>query len=405
MGFAKNQWMEWEERGMSPGEEGNVCGNCLGDHVLSQFVANNATESSCDYCDRTENTPFAIPLFDVAEVMADVIAEEWTDPANELPYDGREGGYQGNVIDACDLLEEIGFEPESDQLLDDLATYFNGHDWCRKDAFAATPSERLRFGWQRFCRVVMHHRRYTFWTDLADDQSENHPDYLPPGGMLTELHDVMRELALIQEFPLGTRYWRAADHLATESLSVPTRFTSPPEEFATQPNRMSPAGIPMFYGTDDFDTAVIEVCGTEVASGRAASAVQFECCRPLHLLDLAQLHHRVSYFAPNGRDAWHRAAFFRYFARDISEPILRDKQQHIAYVPTQVLTEYVRYHMQAESGASIDGIRYLSSRNRRPCVVLFFDQDDCLQSRDGRPQSLVYVPDSLRTERLDMPRT
>src|SRR5437868_315212 len=139
MGFAKNQMMEWEERGITPGEDGNVCTHCIGDTALSQFITDNATALACDYCDRTSATPFACALSDVVEEMADAINEEWTDPANELPYDGREGGYEGSeVLDAWELLEEVGLEPEGEELFDDIASYFTARDWCRKDAFAAT---------------------------------------------------------------------------------------------------------------------------------------------------------------------------------------------------------------------------------------------------------------------------
>lgn len=405
MGFAKNEMMEWEDKGLTQGEEGNVCANCIGDPVLSRFISENASESNCDYCEQTQDVPFACTLSDVAGQMADVITEDWADAVTELPYDGDEGGFQGETLDGRELLEEIGFEPNSDDLFEDLASYFDGREWCRQDHLALTPYERLRFGWQRFCRVVSHQRRFTFWTDLSDDQSEYHPDYLPPGIVLAEIQEVIQRIGLIKEFPKGTTYWRAADHSPSEKLAVPSRFTSPPVQYALQPNRMSPAGIPMFYGADNFETAVIEVCGIEAIPDRAVSAVQFQACRPLWLLDLSYLAERVSYFAENGRDAWHRSAFLRYFARDISKPIERDKRQHIDYVPTQVLTEYVRYHMQTQGGNSIDGIRYLSSRNHQPCVVLFFDQDDCLAGRDVKPQSLDCTLSSLRTIRLDVPRS
>jgi RES domain len=82
----------------------------------------------------------------------------------------------------------------------------------------------------------------------------------------------------------------------------------------------------------------------------------------------------------------------------------RRRKQHIEYVPTQVFTEYVRYHMAAPDGKPVDGIRYLSSWDRRPCVVLFLDADDWLKSRQDRPQALAYLPGSEKTTRLDLPR-
>ena len=338
----------------------------------------------------------------VAMQMARSIRQEWCDPGEVLPHDGEYIG--GEIFNGSDILEEVGPFPESGQLTVDLQEFFAASDCCRDNGLAVSQSERLQFGWKRFCEVVSHQRRFTFWTDCSDGQSEDNPDYLPTAGMLAEITQVTNEMGLLQEFPKGTAYWRAADHAVSESLPVPNRFTSPPIEFALQPNRMSPAGISMFYGAEYFNTAVLEVCGNEIHSGRSVSAVQFESCRPLWLLDLCHLNKSVSYYAENGRVNWHRSAFLRYFASDISKPIGRDRRQHIDYVPTQVLTEFVRYHMRTVTGISIDGIRYLSSRNRHPCVVLFFYQEDCLPGRRSRSQSLSCQLTSSRTIRLDTAR-
>jgi hypothetical protein len=405
MGLAKAHMMKLEELGLCSGNGGCVCGDCIGDPVLAELISRIASEVECKYCGRNSETPFSAPLGEVVEFMAEVINEEWTDPANELPYETREGGYQGNLLDAFELLEEIEFEPECEELFEDVASYFMGREWCRKNYFEATPAERQRFAWDRFCSEVKHVRRYTFWNSMEDGNPEYHPDYLPPGIMLSEIESVIADLRLIREVSAGTKYRRVQDHDISERLRVPTRFTSLPQECATQPNRMSPAGIPMFYGAEDFDTAAFEVVGQEIDPKRAATGVAFEARRPLNILDLTSWGGYVSYFAPNGRLWKHRTEFLRYFTGDVSKPIVRDKQQHIEYVPTQVFTEYVRFHIASSDGKPVDGIRYSSSGNQRPCVVLFFDQDDCLNSRDGRPQALAFVPGSERTIGLDKRRS
>jgi hypothetical protein len=71
-------------------------------------------------------------------------------------------------------------------------------------------------------------------------------------------------------------------------------------------------------------------------------------------------------------------------------------------VPTQVFTEYVRYHMITYDGKPIDGIRYRSSfdyhdsHGDRGCYVLFFEQDECMPAK-GRKQSLECDKNSKRT--------
>ena len=222
--------------------------------------------------------------------------------------------------------------------------------------------------------------------------------------MLQEVRAVISGMSLIREIPAGTGFWRAQEHDSTVTLEIPSKFTSPPLKVAVQPNRMSPAGISMFYGTEDFDTAVLEVSGKEIKSERTVSAVQFEACRTLQILDLIFMERRTSYFAPDGRDWRQRSQFLRYFTQEVSKPIEKDERQHLEYVPTQVFTEYVRYHILTAANHPIDGICYFSSQNQRPCYVLFFDSDDCLRDQDGRPQALRAVPNSLRTISLDSPR-
>jgi hypothetical protein len=222
--------------------------------------------------------------------------------------------------------------------------------------------------------------------------------------MLAEMNDVIRRQELVRAFPVGMEFWRVREHDFGKTLPIPREFTSPPVESAIHPNRMSPAGISRFYGSDDFDTAVLEVVGKKAQKGRVASGIIFQACRPLQLLDLIHLGRGWSFFAPDGRDRWHRSEFLRYFTRDVSKPVERDQRQHVDYVPTQVFTEYVRYHVQSQSGQPVDGIRYFSSQNRQPCYVLFFESEDCLKNRDGRAQALQAVPTSLRTISLENPR-
>jgi hypothetical protein len=405
MGMAKKHMMKWQELGLCGGHGGTVCGRCINDPVLAEFIAENAYEESCSYCGREEeDNPFACDMADVVEFMAEAINEVWTDPANELPYEGREGGYQGEMLGGWEVLEESGFEPENSKVFEDAASYFIGQDWCRSDYYGTTPAERHRWGWERFCREVKHSRRYTFWSSVESNDSDDYQDNIPPGVMLAEMNDVIHRQELIREIPAETEYWRVRQHERGKVFSVPNDFTSPPVWFAVQPNRMSPAGISMFYGADDFDTGVLEVAGKEAHEGQEASGLVFKACRPLQILDLIHLGRGWSFFAPDGRDRWHRSEFLRYFTADVSRPIKRDQRQHIDYVPTQAFTEYVRFHVQSPAGKPVDGIRYFSSQNRRACCVLFFDSDDCLQDQDGRPQALKAVPTSLKTVSLETPR-
>jgi hypothetical protein len=273
--------------------------------------------------------------------------------------------------------------------------------------------------------LVTHCRRYTFWSATEDFFPETDPPDVPANETLDEIQTVISYVELVRELPTGTRFWRARSHKNGEELKLPEEFTSPPLECATEPNRMSPAGIPMFYGADDFDTAVREITPRKIPRGQQASAVQFMCLRPLQILDLDipdwdGMALKRSYFACDGRKWRHCLRFLRQFSRELSTPFIYGNEflqefagkhnPHIDYVPTQVFTEYVRYHMRSFDGRPVDGIRYRSSLNHQDhgsriypsCYVLFFDQDDCLPGK-GRRQSLECDMNSRKTAAVPLP--
>ena len=396
----KARMAEWEALGICEGNDGNICPECIGDPALAEFISNNATQGSCKYCGQERDRPFASRLSVVAEHMATIVNEEFQHVAR-----GTEGLYHDGFENL--LLLEIEFKPTNDCVRTDIASFFNKRIWGWKDTF----SDRLQCAWNRFCDKVRHSRRYTFWWSTEDIVPEGHPLHLPASKVLDEVSIVVAELGLIRELPIGTEFWRAQPHKNGKSPKPPEEFTSAPVNLAVTPNRMSPAGIPMFYGADDFETAVCEITPKDAPLGWRASAVRFKALRPLQVLDLSvdlapKLRQR-SYFALDGRRWRHYLRFLEQFSGDVSQRFIYDHEflqrcageprPEIDYAPTQVFTEYVRYHLHSPGGQPIDGIRYRSSLSDSGCcVVLFFDQDDCLKSRRGHQQSLGWIPGSRK---------
>jgi hypothetical protein len=384
-----------------------VCARCLDDEALQQFAREHGKIRECDYCREKPTTSCVVPLDDVTDFMGKAIAEEWCDPAETSPVD--HGEYLVKTIDADDLFYSIGFEVSNDELMQDITDSFSDHDWCERDWQLLSPSKRWAYGWKRFRHLVKHERRYTFWYSKDDIEDESHPDYLPAAYMLDELGTAIHSANLVKSCPAGTVFWRLQSHSNIESLSAPERFTSPPIDCATQPNRMSPPGVPMFYGADEFDTALLELVDptdTELAS-KLVSGVQFKNIVPFSFLDLTSIQSVPSYFSADGPYRRHIVRFIRDFAADLCQPIVRDGRQHIEYVPTQVFTEYVRHVMKGPEGARVHGIRYSSSKNGRPCYVVFATQAECLAPPgplDFTTQKLEFVPGSLKTVKAETAR-
>ncbi len=130
---------------------------------------------------------------------------------------------------------------------------------------------------------------------------------------------------------------------------------------------MSPAGIPMFYGSDDKKTTLAE---TDLPEFYAIGS--FTTLRSLNVLDLTIVGAPSIFDMTDGSDFdW--ALFMSQFIRDFSRPIERDDRIHIDYVPTQVVTEHLRDAKL--NGGQVDGIKYRSARNKGGvCYVLFIDE-------------------------------
>ncbi len=70
------------------------------------------------------------------------------------------------------------------------------------------------------------------------------------------------------------------------------------------------------------------------------------------------------------------------YINDFRKPINRDGSEHIGYIPTQIITEYLRYNYKI-NGESIDGIIYNSSVcNNGKAIVLFVDNKNCINENN-----------------------
>jgi hypothetical protein len=362
-------------------------------------------ETKCTYCGRTGHDEVAALDIVIAHID-NTLALDFEIPENELLYDREsESGWGGTVYDAYEVLEHVGFDVRNAQLLADIASAFSDRQFCNRDYGLMRPTERRVFGWERFKSHLKHERRYTFW-DLGDpDNDPDHPDYLGVGQMLKEIGLQVRDASLALTVRIGEQYWRARVHKPEQVVSSDRDIAPPKPREAKYSNRMSPAGIVMFYRAESDATALSEVTESHDDVTAMVSVGQFEITRQLRLLDLASIPDKPSYFDLDARTRRIAIAFLNHFARDIAAPVKRDGTEHIEYVPTQAFTEYVRFQLKDTDGSGFDGIRYRSAITGGGCVVLFCGQDAC--TVDAAPGAAIWmqlVPGSLYTKRVgDVP--
>lgn len=363
-----------------------VCASCIvdGESALKKYIEMNADESYCDFCDESHGNVHSIPIDNLIEYMRRCVSQEYDDPANWLYYERSEGGYQGVTFHAYDLiLEELEIDfpkDKNDALLQRVLSGFDHQEWCKDDPYGPSILQVAQFSWQKFSRIVKHENRYYFGTRKEEKIIS---DALTPGELLDHILDYAKQIDLVKEINAGLILYRARAWEDGKPLKSPEDLGPPPTDKALQPNRMSPAGIPMFYGSEDSETAVLETA----SQPDCFSVGKFQTNRPIVLLDISNVPTLPSIFEtdPESLPINPRRAiqFLRHISEEISKPITRDSHPLIEYVPTQVVTEFIRSRQY--DGETIDGIKYDSAKNPdHSSYVLFATQDDIVRHKDNK---------------------
>lgn len=266
--------------------------------------------------------------------------------------------------------------------------------WCEKPLYHTGLSDALVYGWKVFENVVKLKSRYAFY------QYEEGVSTIPPCEFLDALSRVISELNLYTTIEKNTFLYRVRTHAEKEKLENVSELAPPPIEHAVYPNRMSPAGIPMFYGAFDIGTAIKETFSyTDVE--QIATVAKFKLLKDITLVDLSKIP-PIPRFFEKSSIARHQIVFLNDFVAEISKEILKDGREHIEYVPTQVVTEHIRYaHHKRNDDRKIDGIIYPSSKNKgKKSVVVFCENEHCVANGLAESDSFFEL-ESLQRAKIE----
>ena len=210
-------------------------------------------------------------------------------------------------------------------------------EW-NKDPGILPPNVALYYAWSRFCDKVKHETRFVFLS--RPEQHSDHPDNFTTSETLDKLMEIVQFQGVLTKVAVGRVFYRGRMVKEPETAGYDaSTLGSPPREKASA-SRMSPAGISMFYGSADIPTVVAEI-GSHAARPFAVVG-EFETTRTLRMVNLADPPTKPSIFDLEGRKHYYGLLFLFSFARDLSKPVILDGREHIEYVPTQVVTEYIR---------------------------------------------------------------
>jgi hypothetical protein len=365
-----------------------VCDQCIEDPDLKQTIQDNAESAKCSFCGTRSRTTSVCAFDAVISHIRQSIEESYDDAADWLPFESAEGGYIGEYWDTYDLvLDEIGLELPKDRsgrLFNSIVDALPDRVWCNKYPMDFTPSEEVSYSWKYFSSLVKHKRRFFFITEPKARMAERQ-EFTPPQELLAKIVRYSGEHGLFRALPSGTVLYRARKQRRGRRLKTASDLGPPPEEKATRPNRMSPSGIVMFYASLGPDTALSEIA----EEGRGIYVIgRFRTLHDLKILDLTEVENEPGFFfqLPDSAERDPRPAlrFLGSLCRQISQPINRDGTESIEYVPTQIVSEYLRT-VALPDGGRVDGILYPSTTHEQGrSIVLFATQDDVKEIVDDR---------------------
>lgn len=387
------------------------------------FIARNGTVAVCAYCgtddpdeeEEKEEVP-CVPFNKVMDLIGDGINWAYRSADDEgIPYETGEGGYAfpEHMHDTYDLVVDELEIADTDSVREEIIAALPDQTWCHRGFWSLSLYEALKFGWDEFVEQVKYRTRYLFTVaeepphspsatrESRDDSGEVTPEELEPlfpsgdpdfdigfdrqegipvHQLLDAIGQLLRRLELVITVPRGTIIYRVRVEDKGKELHGPEELGPPAREQATQPNRMSPAGIVMFYGAAKSDTALLETFQPtrEGADKKSVWVSPFRFVKEVRVLDLTRLPPVPSIFDQERRDLLNGISFLHSFEEDFVQPIKRDGHEHIDYVPTQIVTEYIRHIFRTDDGQRLDGIVYRSSKQARgTACVLFIDGSNC----------------------------
>lgn len=390
MGLAKAWMMEQEERGFSQAD-GDICADCVNDPFLKNWIIDGAEATECSFCGVESEVAIAASFDEFVGIVISGIHFDWNSPDNEhVAYETREGGWQANLTDTSDIVHNMDISDNSD-IIDAIIKSIDNEGWVSRDFYRGSDSDILTWGWESFKSYVKNETRFFF---LARERDQYDYEQLTPGDLLSAISMIIKSgdfSGIVHEVAASKNIVRIriddGKHYSAADIETPKTG------FAKWSNRMSPAGIPMFYGAFEYETAHAETFDPKNDMGKKISTGTFNPLKPLRVLNLANLPPIPSVFDDDKAQLIHSLRFLHEFSRDISKPIDRDGREHIEYVPTQIVTEYFRRIFRLKDGVALDGITYESSK--RPgtvAIVLFCENNQSINVDDEqKPEHMLRL--------------
>ena len=401
-----------------------ICVHCIGDDYLRDIVSRAVTENEeCSFCGGAPAAEFDV--FMEAFMVGVNNSFKQADDAG-MPW---EGGYVFETFEQDEVLDRFGWVAAGGHdvaVVDEIRGRLAEKTYASRWWIETEPDEAFSTAWKDFREQILHRTRFVFWA-----RKDTEGPYLGAGGVsvtkvLEAIGNLLASFDLITTLPVGTVTYRARGHARQEDSRGwgATQVGTNLPKNTTSSSRMSPAGIPLFYGADDVETALAEVAH---ADDREFFTVgKFVTTEPVTVIDLTYVPPVPSIFDPVLGGAQGELSFLNELVDELRQPI-DTARSNLDYVPTQVFCEYFLHvfdpggyflHVfspgkDAEPRADADSEVKTKSKVRGLVwtsaaaaggggrLALDIPQEDCVNVADssaGRLQ-LHLVPGSLNTYR------
>lgn len=401
MGWVKKHMMDMQENGDWPSRDLSdkyVCTCHFQDKYLNGIIESHGKQGTCSYCGKKhtvcdmytlcEQIVWKIGLyFNSLDDAGLYLTNGFYDDKQEvIPGYKRIGEYvvpeNLTYFDSVDeLMDGLDFTTDDDELNDDIKSCFTTEQWISSDIYDEDRSVKYANQWDRFVNTVKHRGRFTFLATpefrSIIQEKDGHSD-----DILSVLSDLIIEQGLVKSLPKGTNLYRARK---VDDVNLNYKFAdilSPPDNLAF-PNRMSPAGISMFYASFEKETATNECVGGD---SKGLIVGTFKTAKDLKVIDLTSIPEQ-SFWVKN----WQENQFLHYFNENITKRVDPKDTNHLQYIPTQVFTEFLRYMFRDAKGEQVDGLIYGSSKTEEKNIVLFCNQKE----------SKNFVDENVRIEKFE----
>jgi hypothetical protein len=384
--------MAWTKRYFKPGdvEEGYyfdigtfVCQNHFNDDFLNKKILEEGEKGICSYCGKRR---VVVELEIVLTLIAVGLDYVYEDPANSR-YLNRDSeyGFDGNVQPFEEIWWDDPFDLriEDTKLLEDVSNQLSTNQlYCERDEFGSH-EEYLSDLWNHFKEVLKYKARFTFHFSETFRQW----NLSDPSDILHQVEATILKHDMISILPANTKLYRARQHKEKNEVNDVSKIASLPNFLNKTAGRMNAAGISLFYCSKHKNLTIKEVVSKKRTSKPYYTTTIFRNKKDLRLVDLTKLPDIPSIFDEENNHFRDMIFFMQSFVTEVSLPVLQ-KDSVLEYLPTQVITEYLRYNPDL----NVDGMIYHSAKDSSAKnIVLFYDHQESIDN-------LIFSKSSIKTD-------